>query len=70
MKRDIILSTNGLGKYFNDSIKLKVLDAVNFDVNKGEFLTIVGKSGCGKSTLLYCLSTMDTTYEGDLFINR
>jgi len=38
-------------------------------VQKGEFLTIVGKSGCGKSTLLYILSTMDTDYEGSLTIN-
>lgn len=70
MKRDIILSTNGLGKYFNDPVKFKVLADVNFEVKKGEFLTIVGKSGCGKSTLLYCLSTMDTNYEGELFINN
>lgn len=70
MKRDIILSTNGIGKYFNDPVKFKVLDDVNFEVKKGEFLTIVGKSGCGKSTLLYCLSTMDTDYEGELYINN
>ena len=31
-------------------------------------MTIMGKSGSGKSTLLYCLSTMDTQYEGELFI--
>ena len=68
MKQDIILSTNGLGKYFTDPVKFKVLDNVSFEVKKGAFLTIVGKSGCGKSTLLYCLSTMDTNYEGELFI--
>jgi lipoprotein-releasing system ATP-binding protein len=37
-------------------------------VNKGEFVSIMGKSGCGKSTLLYILSTMDTAYEGNLFL--
>ena len=68
MKRDIVLQTNNLGKYFHDPVKFKVLDEVTFDVSKGEFLTIVGKSGCGKSTLLYCLSTMDTDYEGELYI--
>lgn len=31
-------------------------------------MTLVGKSGSGKSTLLYCLSTMDTDYEGELYI--
>jgi lipoprotein-releasing system ATP-binding protein len=70
MRNETILQTKGLGKYFNDPIKFKVLDDVSFEVAKGEFLTIVGKSGCGKSTLLYCLSTMDTKYEGELFIKN
>jgi lipoprotein-releasing system ATP-binding protein len=68
MKRDIILQTKNLGKYFYEPQKFKVLDDISFEVAKGEFLTIVGKSGCGKSTMLYCLSTMDTNYEGELHI--
>ncbi|MBX9784802.1 MAG: ABC transporter ATP-binding protein [Chitinophagaceae bacterium] len=67
-KREVILSTGGLGKYFYDPVKFKVLDDISFEAYKGEFLTLVGKSGSGKSTLLYCLSTMDTAYEGELFI--
>jgi lipoprotein-releasing system ATP-binding protein len=67
-KREAILSTNSLGKYFYDPVKFKVLDDISFEAYKGEFLTLVGKSGSGKSTLLYCLSTMDTSYEGELFI--
>ncbi|MGZ5287047.1 MAG: ABC transporter ATP-binding protein, partial [Flavisolibacter sp.] len=38
-------------------------------IQKGEFISIVGKSGCGKSTLLYVLSTMDTAYTGELWID-
>ena len=65
---EIILSTQNIEKYFYDPIQIKVLDKVNFEVYKGEFLTLVGKSGSGKSTLLYCLSTMDTKYKGELKI--
>ena len=67
---DLILQTKGLGKYFHDPVSFKVLDEINLEVKTGEFLTIMGKSGSGKSTLLYCLSTMDTQYEGELFIEN
>lgn len=68
MKNNIILRTENIGKYFYDPIKFKVLDNITFEVISGEFLTLMGKSGSGKSTLLYVLSTMDTEYEGDLYI--
>ena len=55
-------------KLFREPEPFKVLNDVNFEVKKGEFLSVVGKSGCGKSTLLYILSTMDTDYDGELFI--
>lgn len=70
MTKDIILKTKGLSKYFYNPGKFKVLHDISFEVAKGEFLTIVGKSGCGKSTMLYCLSTMDTDYEGELYIGK
>jgi len=66
--KKIILKTTGIGKYFYTPVKFKVLENVSFETYEGEFLTLVGKSGSGKSTLLYCLSTMDTDYEGELFI--
>jgi lipoprotein-releasing system ATP-binding protein len=69
MKKDkIVLSTNNIVKYFYEPVKFQALYGVSFEVYAGEFLTLVGKSGSGKSTLLYCLSTMDTAYEGELFI--
>lgn len=69
-QRSVILSTQSIGKYFYQPVKFKVLDGISFEAYKGEFLTLVGKSGSGKSTLLYCLSTMDTSYEGDLLIDN
>src|SRR4051812_21662332 len=66
---EYVLKTDKIGKFFYEPVKFKVLDDISFNVRKGEFLTLVGKSGCGKSTLLYLLSTMDTDYEGDLYID-
>ena len=63
------LEVKNLVKYFHDPSTFQVLRGVSFDVQKGEFLSIVGKSGSGKSTLLYVLSTMDTDYEGNLSVN-
>ncbi|HRG34270.1 MAG: ABC transporter ATP-binding protein [Saprospiraceae bacterium] len=65
----IILKTHEISKYFHDPLSVQVLKGITFGINKGEFVSIIGKSGCGKSTLLYILSTMDTDYEGELFID-
>jgi len=65
-----ILEAKSISKSFNDPIKVDVLTDVNFRIEKGEFVSLTGKSGCGKSTLLYILSTMDTSYDGSLFIDQ
>jgi lipoprotein-releasing system ATP-binding protein len=67
---EMILRASSIVKYFNETEPFQVLNNVNFEVKKGEFLSIVGKSGCGKSTLLYILSTMDTDYTGKLEIKN
>lgn len=64
-----VLRANHISKYFHDPMTIKVLDDINFSLNQSEFVSVIGKSGCGKSTLLYILSTMDTDYEGELFID-
>ncbi|MDY2587921.1 ABC transporter ATP-binding protein [Winogradskyella aquimaris] len=64
-----ILEAKHIDKYFKKPVLFHVLKDINFSIKKGEFVSIMGKSGCGKSTLLYILSTMDTDYEGELWLN-
>jgi lipoprotein-releasing system ATP-binding protein len=64
-----VLETRHVSKYFHDPVSIQVLNDVSFTLNHGEFVSVIGKSGCGKSTLLYILSTMDTDYEGELWIH-
>tara|TARA_Y100001970_G_C14229545_1_gene857768 strand:+ start:458 stop:1135 length:678 start_codon:yes stop_codon:yes gene_type:complete len=66
----IILEAKGIIKtYVNGESKLKVLDGVDFFLQEGKIITIVGKSGSGKSTLLNILSTLDNADEGVININ-
>ncbi len=69
MEAKSVLSTSNINKFFYDPVKMQVLNNVSINVNQGEFVSIIGKSGCGKSTLLYILSTMDTDYEGEVYID-
>ncbi|CAG5081912.1 ABC transporter ATP-binding protein [Parvicella tangerina] len=65
----MILETKNINKHFRKPVNFHVLKDISLWVDKGEFVSVMGKSGCGKSTLLYILSTMDTDYEGELFLN-
>lgn len=65
-----VLEAKNINKFFHDPITNQVLKNINFSINSGDFVSVVGKSGCGKSTLLYILSTMDTDYTGELYIDN
>lgn len=69
MTQPSVLKAVGLNKYFTDPVLFQVLKDIHFEIKQGEFLSLMGKSGSGKSTLLYLLSTMDTDYTGELYIN-
>lgn len=64
-----ILEAKNINKYFLTPSKFHVLKDISLQVQKKEFVSIMGKSGCGKSTLLYVLSTMDTNYDGELILD-
>ena len=65
----IALQSKGIFKSFKDPVTVEVLKDISFSVDRSEFVAVTGKSGCGKSTLLYILSTMDTDYVGELWID-
>jgi len=56
-----------LEKEFNN---VKVLENINFEVKKGEFLSILGPSGCGKTTLLRILIGIETAEQGKILVDE
>jgi lipoprotein-releasing system ATP-binding protein len=70
MENKIVLEAKSIYKSFYDPVKIDVLKDLSFTINHGEFIAVTGKSGCGKSTLLYILSTMDSDYKGELWIDN
>lgn len=67
---DNILEAKNINKYFRIPVDFHVLKNISLEIKSGEFVSVMGKSGCGKSTLLYILSTMDTDFEGELYLNN
>ena len=65
-----ILQTIDLKKYYGTEPNItRALDGVNFSVEQGEFVGIMGASGSGKTTLLNCISTIDTATSGHINLN-
>lgn len=56
--------------YQMGEVVIRALENVNFEVDKGEFIVIVGSSGAGKTTLLNLLGGMDTVSNGRIFLEE
>jgi len=65
-----MIKTTDLTKvYQTDEIDTTALNNINFQVNEGEFVSIMGPSGCGKSTLLNVIGLIDTASSGEYYFN-
>lgn len=65
-KREVKVQVNHLTKRFGD---LLVLDDISFEIDKGEFVCIVGPTGCGKTTFLNLLTGLLEPTEGEILID-
>lgn len=64
-----ILKIDKIEKYYGSRSSLtKAIDNISFEVEKGEFVAIMGASGSGKTTLLNCISTIDKVTSGHIYV--
>lgn len=65
-----ILKTIKLTKAYGSAVKVEALSEVDFQLEKGDLVAIVGDSGSGKSTLLHLLAGVDKPTSGEVFIQE
>ena len=63
-----IVKTVDLTKTYKGGVEVNALSNVNFELEKGDLVAIIGDSGSGKSTLLHLLAGVDKPTSGDIFI--
>lgn len=67
---EVVLKVENLSKYYKmGEVTVKALEDASFEVNKGEFIVILGPSGSGKSTLLNIMGGMDSPSSGNVYFN-
>jgi putative ABC transport system ATP-binding protein len=66
----MIIHTKNLKKSFmNGKTETQILKGIDLDVERGEFISIMGRSGAGKSTFMYQISLLDTPTSGEISID-
>lgn len=65
-----MIKIKNLNKTYYSGAPLHVLKGINMDIEKGEFLSIMGASGSGKSTLLNILGILDTYDTGEYYLDN
>jgi putative ABC transport system ATP-binding protein len=67
---DIVVQLEGVTKVFlTDEVETHALSGVNFEITRGQYVSIAGPSGCGKSTLLAILGLLDQPTDGSYYLN-
>ena len=70
MNNEIIKLTKISKKFLSSNKSINVLKNVNFNINKGELVSLTGPSGSGKSTLLHIIALLDSPTSGEVFFNN
>lgn len=66
-----VLEVKNIEKYYGNKSNLtKAINNISFNIEKGEFVGIMGASGSGKTTLLNCIATIDKVTAGNILINK
>ncbi len=66
-----ILRIENIDKYYGNKSNLtKALSHLSLNIDKGEFVAIMGASGSGKTTLLNCVSTIDRVTAGHIYVGK
>ena len=65
-----MIQLTDINKTYNNGAPLHVLKGINLDIQRGEFVSIMGASGSGKSTLLNILGILDNYDTGDYYLNN
>jgi iron(III) transport system ATP-binding protein len=60
------ITIRGLSKRFGGKVPTTAIDALDLEIEPGEFLVLLGPSGCGKTTTLRCLAGLETGDEGHI----
>ncbi len=67
---DSLIHLDGVNKvFYTDEVETHALAGIHMDIKKGEYVAIAGPSGCGKSTLLSILGLLDSSTEGEYWLN-
>ena len=67
---EVLIRVKDLCKIYNPGEnEVRALDHINLEINKGEFVAIIGQSGSGKSTFMNMLGCLDVPTSGEYFLN-